>query len=157
MVARAGHGAHPGHPQTVLEGSRTYGLRLVAMRCASLSWATTTCERSTRATRLRADIYLLEADPLQDWSKTTCRAVKLSAVLVVVDTVGAGDIFGAALLAALVERDALKPGAMRSLDDSLLEEAVEYAVTAAAITCSRSGAVPPSRAETAWMRESEQV
>jgi len=29
MVARGGHGAHPGHPQTVLEGSRNYGLRLV--------------------------------------------------------------------------------------------------------------------------------
>ena len=33
MVARGGHGAHPGHPQTVLEGSRRYGSRLVAMRC----------------------------------------------------------------------------------------------------------------------------
>lgn len=76
-----------------------------------------------------------------------------AAPITVVDTVGAGDIFGAALLAALVERDALKPGATRSLDDSLLEEAVEYAVTAAAITCSRRGAVPPSRAEiAAWMR-----
>jgi fructokinase len=67
--------------------------------------------------------------------------------ITVVDTVGAGDIFGAALLAALVERDALEPGARRSLDDSLLEEAVEYAVTASAITCTRRGAVPPSRAE----------
>jgi fructokinase len=65
----------------------------------------------------------------------------------VVDTVGAGDSFGAALLAALVDRDALEPGAPRPLDDSLLEEAVEYAVTASAITCTRRGAVPPSRAE----------
>jgi hypothetical protein len=73
MVARAGHGAHPGHPQTVLEGSRT----------------------------------LVEND-------LACR-LKPSAVLVAVDTVGAGDIFGAAPLAALVERDALKPGATRSL------------------------------------------
>ena len=78
--------------------------------------------------------------------------------ITVVDTVGAGDIFGAALLAALVERDALKPGATRSLDDSLLEEAVEYAVTASAITCTRRGAVPPSRAEIeAWMKRSEMV
>jgi fructokinase len=78
--------------------------------------------------------------------------------ITVVDTVGAGDIFGAALLAALVERDALKPGATRSLDDSLLEEAVEYAVTASAITCSRRGAVPPSRVEiAAWMKRSEVV
>ena len=85
--------------------------------------------------------------------------VRVPAVsITVVDTVGAGDIFGAALLAALVERDALEPGATRSLDDSLLEEAVEYAVTAAAITCTRRGAVPPSRAEiAAWMGKSQEV
>jgi len=76
----------------------------------------------------------------------------------VVDTVGAGDSFGAALLAALVARDALEPGATRPLDDSLLEEAVEYAVTAAAITCTRRGAVPPSRAEIdAWIGASQEV
>jgi fructokinase len=76
----------------------------------------------------------------------------------VVDTVGAGDSFGAALLAALVERGALEPGATRPLDDSLLEEAVEYAVTASAITCTRRGAVPPSRAEIeAWIGTSQKV
>jgi fructokinase len=78
--------------------------------------------------------------------------------ITVVDTVGAGDVFGAALLAALVERDALEPGATRSLEDSLLEEALEYAVTASAITCMRRGAVPPSRAEIeAWIGTSREV
>jgi fructokinase len=76
----------------------------------------------------------------------------------VVDTVGAGDSFGAALLAALVERDALEPAATRPLDDGLLREALEYAVTAAAITCTRRGAVPPSRAEIdGWIRASQGV
>ena len=76
----------------------------------------------------------------------------------VVDTVGAGDSFGAALLAALVERGALDPEAMQPLDDSLLEAALEYAVTAAAITCTRRGAVPPSRAEIdAWIGASQEV
>jgi fructokinase len=76
----------------------------------------------------------------------------------VVDTVGAGDSFGAALVAALVERDALEPGTTQPLDDSLLEEAVAYAVTAAAITCTRRGAVPPSRAEIdAWIGTSQEV
>jgi len=76
----------------------------------------------------------------------------------VADTVGAGDSFGAALLAALVERDALEPGATRPLDDALLEEAVAYAVTAAAITCTRTGAVPPTRAEIdAWIGSSQTV
>ena len=74
----------------------------------------------------------------------------------VADTVGAGDSFGAALLAALAERDALAIGATRPLDDSLLEEALTYAVTAAAITCTRTGAVPPTRAEiSTWIGRSQ--
>jgi fructokinase len=76
----------------------------------------------------------------------------------VVDTVGAGDTFGAALITALIERGALEPAAGLPLDGSLLEEALEYAVTAAAITCTRRGAVPPSRAEIdAWMGASPGV
>lgn len=63
----------------------------------------------------------------------------------VVDTVGAGDTFGAALLASLVEQDALGPGV--TIDDAVLERALSFAVTAAAITCTRTGAVPPSRAD----------
>jgi fructokinase len=74
--------------------------------------------------------------------------VQIPAVPVtVVDTVGAGDSFGAALLVALAERDALEPRTTQPLDDALLEEAVGYAVAASAITCTRRGAVPPSRAE----------
>ena len=76
----------------------------------------------------------------------------------VVDTVGAGDSFGAGLLAALDDNDALELDATRPLDDALLEEAVTYAVTASAITCTRKGAVPPSRAEIdAWIGSSQQV
>jgi fructokinase len=63
----------------------------------------------------------------------------------VVDTVGAGDVFGAALLATLVEQDALNPEA--PLDNEGLERALSFATTAAAITCTHTGAVPPSRAE----------
>jgi fructokinase len=65
----------------------------------------------------------------------------------VVDTVGAGDSFGAALVAALVDDGALGPGATRTADDALLNRAVTYAVAASAITCTRTGAVPPSRDE----------
>src|SRR5262249_44464686 len=76
----------------------------------------------------------------------------------VADTVGAGDRFGAALIAALVERGALKPGATRPLDTSLLQDAVTFAVTASAITCTRAGAVPPSRAEIdAWIGSAQEV
>ena len=76
----------------------------------------------------------------------------------VADTVGAGDSFGAALLAALLERRAIGPSAGRPLDDRLVEEAVGYAVTASAITCTRMGAVPPTREEiAAWLESRQQA
>jgi fructokinase len=65
----------------------------------------------------------------------------------VVDTVGAGDSFNAALIAALVDEDAFGPHATRELDETVLVHAVSYAVAASAITCTRRGAVPPSREE----------
>lgn len=67
--------------------------------------------------------------------------------IIVADTVGSGDSFGAALIAALYEHDALELGSTRPLDDALLEHAVSYAIAAASITSTRTGAVPPSRAE----------
>jgi fructokinase len=65
----------------------------------------------------------------------------------VVDTVGAGDSFGAALIAALVDERAFGPLATRTSDEGVLARAVSYAVAASAITCTRSGAAPPSREE----------
>jgi fructokinase len=65
----------------------------------------------------------------------------------VVDTVGAGDSFGAAMVAALVDEGALGPRATRTADEAVLHRAVSYGVAASAITCTRSGAVPPSRDE----------
>jgi fructokinase len=65
----------------------------------------------------------------------------------VVDTIGAGDAFGAAFIAALVEEAAFGPESSRSIDEPVLERAVAYAVAASAITCTRAGAVPPSRGE----------
>jgi fructokinase len=67
----------------------------------------------------------------------------------VVDTVGAGDSFGAALIAALVDEGAFGPHATRTADKAVLARAVSYAVAASAITCTRTGATPPSRAEIA--------
>jgi fructokinase len=65
----------------------------------------------------------------------------------VVDTVGAGDSFGAALIAALVDEGAFGPQAARAADEAVLTHAVSYAVAASAITCTRTGAAPPSRDE----------
>jgi fructokinase len=65
----------------------------------------------------------------------------------VVDTVGAGDTFQAALLTALAERDALDVLAVRRLTASTLSEVMAFAATAAAVTCGRRGADLPRRDE----------
>ena len=65
----------------------------------------------------------------------------------VVDTVGAGDAFQAALLAGLAETGALSPQAIGELDEPALSRLLGFATRAAAITCSRRGANPPRRAE----------
>ena len=65
----------------------------------------------------------------------------------VVDTVGAGDTFGAAFVAALVDEGAFGPAVAQTVDEVVLGRAVSYAVAASAITCTRIGAVPPSRDE----------
>jgi fructokinase len=80
------------------------------------------------------------------WCRAGCVAVPPVAVEVV-DTVGAGDTFQAALLTWLAERDLLAADALAALDLAALEAAVKFAALAAAITCSRRGADLPRRAE----------
>jgi len=67
--------------------------------------------------------------------------------IAVVDTVGAGDSFGAALITSLVDEGVLGPQATRPPDEATLKRSVAYAVTASAITCTRTGADPPTRNE----------
>ena len=65
----------------------------------------------------------------------------------VIDTVGAGDTFQAALLTWLAEHGALTAKALDALTPSGLHDALDFAARAAAITCSRRGADMPQRAE----------
>jgi len=65
----------------------------------------------------------------------------------VVDTVGAGDTFQAALLTWLAEHDRLSPARLAALSTPDLESALAFAAQAAAITCSRRGADMPRRSE----------
>ena len=65
----------------------------------------------------------------------------------VVDTVGAGDTFQAALLTALAERGLLTHPGLAALGRVDLESVLAFAARAAAITCSRRGADLPRRAE----------
>ncbi|HSS62301.1 MAG TPA: carbohydrate kinase [Candidatus Limnocylindrales bacterium] len=63
----------------------------------------------------------------------------------VVDTIGAGDAFGAGLLAWLHDHGCIRPDL--SLDAGELRAALDFACLAAAITCTRAGADPPHRWE----------
>jgi len=82
------------------------------------------------------------------WAWTAAHHVTASPVKVeVVDTVGAGDTFQAAMLTALEERKLLTPQALRSLSAPALSEVLDFATRAAAITCSRRGADLPRRSE----------
>jgi fructokinase len=68
--------------------------------------------------------------------------VEVGAVKVeVVDTVGAGDTVGAVLVEAIIEKG------LANLNGDNLKATLNRAAKAAAITCSRSGAKPPSKLE----------
>jgi fructokinase len=61
----------------------------------------------------------------------------------VVDTVGAGDSFQAALLFALRAIGRIKRGALAQMNAGELDRALSFAAACAAFTCSRAGADPP--------------
>lgn len=74
----------------------------------------------------------------------------------VVDTLGAGDSFTAAMLAILDDWGILDmtPGSLGALDEDRVRALLRGAMAAAAVTCSRRGANPPTRSElpTTWPR-----
>jgi len=74
--------------------------------------------------------------------------VKVEAPTVdVVDTVGAGDSFQAALLFALRAIGRIKIGALAQVNAGELDRALSFAAACAAFTCSRAGADPPRVAD----------
>jgi fructokinase len=82
------------------------------------------------------------------WAWTAATHVAVPPVPVtVIDTVGAGDTFQAALLTTLAERGLLSRAALTAIAAAPLTAAVQFATRAAAITCSRRGADLPRRGE----------
>ena len=80
------------------------------------------------------------------WSRQ--HAVELVAPAIeLVDAVGAGDTFQAALLTALAETGHLEARALAAIGLPQLQVCLAFAAMAAAITCSRRGADIPRRAE----------
>lgn len=86
------------------------------------------------------------AQGCEAWTQTlhaAAPAVKID----MVDAVGAGDTFQAAMLTWLDEQQALSAAGLEALDALQLGAMLRFAAAAAAITCSRRGADMPRRAE----------
>jgi fructokinase len=77
------------------------------------------------------------------------RVAAPSRTVAVVDTVGAGDAFQAALIAWLAERGVRDRRALDALGDEAIADLLAFANTAGAIACTRRGAHLPRRAELA--------
>lgn len=75
------------------------------------------------------------------------RARAAARPVAVVDAVGAGDTFQAALIAALAETGRLSGAAVAALDGDALAGLLDFAMAAAAITCTRRGADLAYRSE----------
>ena len=68
----------------------------------------------------------------------------------VIDTIGAGDTFAAALLTQLLEKAWINENALKKLNSADLTRILTNCTLAATITCSRQGANPPHRHEVTW-------
>jgi fructokinase len=67
----------------------------------------------------------------------------------VVDTIGAGDSFQAALLFALSQMKCIERTSLEAAGAAELRKALSFACQCAALTCTRGGADPPRRSEVA--------
>lgn len=93
-----------------------------------------------------ASLVLVTLGPRGAFGLTRGAEVAMPAVPVkVVDTIGAGDAFGAATLAWLCDHQRLDRQLTLSASD--LESLLAFSCLAAALTCSHAGAEPPTRAE----------
>ena len=70
--------------------------------------------------------------------------------IAVIDTIGAGDTFAAALITQLLEKSWINKNALENLGSDDLTEILTNCSAASAITCSRQGANPPHRHEVSW-------
>jgi fructokinase len=81
------------------------------------------------------------------WTSGGIHATAVPPRVTVVDTVGAGDTFQAALLARLLRHAGGPSAAIAALDAAGLAGLLDYAARAAALTCTRRGADMPRAAE----------
>jgi fructokinase len=93
-------------------------------------------------------VITMGADGATAWASGQPPVSRPGFLTAVSDTVGAGDAFTSGLLDALARRGLLAPGSLTALGDAAkLAGILDEASRIAAITCSRPGADPPSRAD----------
>lgn len=86
-------------------------------------------------------------DTAHGWTAAGHHASATPPAVTVIDTVGAGDTFQAALIACLMREPEGPSAALDALDAPGLQSVLAYAARAAALTCSRRGADLPRAAE----------
>ena len=134
-------------------GRLTAAARIVKLSDEDLHWVSQGAPLETAAEALMAEaapallVVTLGDDGALAWHDATRLRVPAAPVAGLVDTVGAGDAFMAGLLAGLLDTGALTPKALEELPASALKSILTRAARAAAITCSRRGCDPPTRAE----------
>ena len=108
-------------------------------------------EVAARWSRASGALVVVTAGEAGAWATRGDAVLRAEPVRVdVVDTVGAGDTFMGALIDGLVAAGCAGAGgrdALRALDDGRLQSILTRSARAAAITVSRPGADPPTRAE----------
>jgi fructokinase len=98
--------------------------------------------------RTGARLTVLTLGPNGAIARTATRgATARHAPVEVVDTVGAGDAFGAGLLRGLWEHNRLDRDRIGELDDAELVDVVSFATAVASLQCTRQGSSPPTLAE----------
>jgi fructokinase len=122
---------------------------IVKASAADLVWIYPGLDHVAAADRIlaagvRLVLVTLGADGAYGATRET-RATANAVPVHVVDTIGAGDAFGAAVLAWLHDRDRLLPDFSLAAEE--VESLLDFACLAAALTCTRSGAEPPWRSE----------
>ncbi len=99
------------------------------------------------ATPARVIVLTRGGDGISAWLEDSRIDMPADTISQLVDTVGAGDTFSAALLAGLAEIGALSPKGLETLTRDTLHTLLRRANAAAALNCARAGCNPPTRAE----------
>jgi len=86
---------------------------------------------------------------VQAWHRNAGMIEVEAPAVEVVDTIGAGDSFQAALLFALARLKRIERARLQSIGVDELRKALSFACQCAAVTCTRAGADPPRFSEAA--------